>query len=469
MDFAAVVIFLILYFVRFHDWVPGMGGLNVVKPAILLCIIGLASRPPRAPSWGWMKTPHEWVIAAYLIYCIYVDPEPYDTFWNILPLAGFYFLTLQTLHTEQRLARFFLWWGLCVVFMCGIGVLTVGGFDLTAARDLIERNVGRLCLNTSLLDNPNAMGHTAVTAYALIYMTMVFRRPLLVRFLALPLLGIVTACVIYTESKGAYLSGAAVIASTLLLGRKWWVQILVAFLLVVGGSVVVSMLPRMVNREALRADEGVMGRLLAFEAARTAYQTGPTGWKRFIATIEWEGDKSLKATHSSIVQVGADLGPIGLFLYLSALCCAGRTVLRYRTDSDDLERSRRIIFALMVGYFVSGWMINRSYHAEYFLMIAAATAYHKLALERLRGQETAEEVEPDSEAGGPETEGALTVPAPAIVAQPVLDHGGGMAVRESAIAKARRFWNRYGLIDFGLGYGALAGTVWIWSYIIDNL
>ena len=57
MEYAAAILFLILYFVRLHDWVPMLSGLNVIKPVIGLSILGLLTRPPRVPKWGWMKTP----------------------------------------------------------------------------------------------------------------------------------------------------------------------------------------------------------------------------------------------------------------------------------------------------------------------------------------------------------------------------------------------------------------------------
>ncbi len=68
MEFTAVILFLILYFVRMHDWIPMLAGLNVIKPVIALGLLGLLTRDKRVPAWGVMKTPHEWVMVAYLIY-----------------------------------------------------------------------------------------------------------------------------------------------------------------------------------------------------------------------------------------------------------------------------------------------------------------------------------------------------------------------------------------------------------------
>ncbi|MBX7208040.1 MAG: hypothetical protein K1X78_07010 [Verrucomicrobiaceae bacterium] len=473
MDYFAAILFLFLYFVRLHDWVPYLSGLNVVKPAMILGGFGLLTRQRRTPGWKFMGTPHEWVLVAYLGFAVWMDLDWYGTFQDVFPLASFYFLTAYALNTEAKLAGFFNWWGFCVVFMGVVGALTVVGIDLTNAKDLIVAENGRLALNTYQMDNPNALGHTAVTGLVLIYMLLVFRRDVATRFLAIPLIMMVGLCVVSTQSKGAYLSGIAGLAGALLVGRKLWMQILVGCLLAGTLYIASSMLPRMVDRDQLRHDEGVMGRLLAFEAARTAYQTQPAGWKHFVATIKWQGQDETKATHSSYVQVGADLGPKGMFLYLSLLCCAFRSVITLRTDSDDLERCRRLIFALMVGLAVSGWMITRPYHAEYFLLAGAATAYHRLAVEHLKGivpefgvvEKMPEPDVPAAEDGKPvalapqpeaEAQGAPVTPA-----SPEPDAGEPQP--------ARKFWTRYGFVDVATGYLALNFVVWFWDYIIENL
>jgi len=462
MEFTAVVIFLVFYFVHPQDWVSFLAGLNIIKPVIFLGFVGLLQREVRKPKWGWMRTPHEWLMVVYLLHGIWIDPDWWDTIEAMLPLASFYFLTSQALTDETRLDKFFTWWAGCIAFMCVIGVLTVMGVDITGARELIDGQIGRLCLNSWLLDNPNALGHTAVTAFPLIYFAMIFRRDIGPRLLAIPLLIVVAECVIATESKGAYIAGAAAIGAALVVGRTFLVQISVAALLFIAGSLASNMLPRMADPEAMRLDEGVMGRALAFEAGRTAYETAPYGWNRFVANIKWEGEEVSKSTHSSIVQVGADQGPVGLFLYLSILGLAARSLLTLKTDSDDLERCRRLLFALIVGYFASGWMINRSYHTEFFLLAGAVTAFHKLAHERIRKDaglvpETTSDDENEEDAQ--ETLPTLSLSIP--------DESGAMLIEQrEAPSTLSKLWNRYGVADFLIGYALFAFSLWLWDYLI---
>jgi hypothetical protein len=48
-----------------------------------------------------------------------------------------------------------------------------------------------------------------------------------------------------------------------------------------------------------------------------------------------------------------------------------------RPPSEADDRSRRVLVVLLFGYIVSGWMIDRSYHLEYFLMAGAIGALHR--------------------------------------------------------------------------------------------
>lgn len=461
MDFLAAILFLILYFVRPQEWVPAIEGLNVIKAVIALGVLGLMSREKRLPRWKWMSTPHEWVMVAYLAHGLWVDPDWIETSSAVFTMAAFFFLTSQTLTDPQKLVKFFTWWMACVVFMCLVGVAVDFGVDLTGARELIDGQLGRLCLNTSLLDNPNALGHTAATGIPLIYLMLIFRRDVGMRLMALPLMLIVGMCIVATQSKGAYISSAAGTFAGILVGRSMLIQISMGTLLAVGGSMASSALPRMADRTAMQFDEGIMGRALAFIAARSAYEFIPCGWSRFIATIQWQGETVEKATHSSFVQVGADQGPVGLFLFVGVLVCGARATLTLRTESDDLERCRRLLFALIVGYFVSGWMINRSYHAEFFLLAGAIVAFHKLAREQLAKQAGVELNDEGEPVKGDEPVPVFAVSAAEAGAAPAV------VVRKEEGNVMRRVWMRLGVLDAVIVYGVFNFVLWLWDYLID--
>ena len=113
MEFTAVILLLTLYYLRPQDWVPGLSGLNVVKPVMILGIIGLMTRRRRSPGdvkWPYMGTPHEWVIVVYAAYVLLTTPVFDFTAGDLLPKVLAFFLTLHSLTSEKRLDDFLRWW-----------------------------------------------------------------------------------------------------------------------------------------------------------------------------------------------------------------------------------------------------------------------------------------------------------------------------------------------------------------------
>ena len=149
--------------------------------------------------------------------------------------------------------------------------------------------------------------------------------------------------------------------------------------------------------------------------------------------------------------MGADLGINGLFCYLFPLWLASRSLLAatQRTrDQTDRERCRRAALLLVIAYVMSGWMINREYHTEYFLILAVAAAIHRLNV--------AEELE---------------VRRTLRAATPAMEAGAGFL--ETATARAvlagKGLWNRVTALDFGVAAALTWSVLAIWDYVLKNL
>ena len=214
----------------------------------------------------------------------------------------------------------------------------------------------------------------------------------------------------------------------------------------------------------LRADEGVVGRLMAWDMAREVTRTSPTGegYMGFHANIKWEGRMIPKATHSAYVQVGGDLGLPGLLLYLSALCCGLRTMMVYYGVSPAMDRMRGALFALLAGYLASGWMINRSYHLEFFLILGAIAAYQRLCVNAIALMPAVEQADA--------TPRPLKAPAPQLrwLRKRVLVK----PAEQPDVDKLKRrfgYWRRYGLLDLGLAFMSFQVVLYVWDYVLTNL
>ena len=464
MEYRAIILLLTLYFIRPQDWVPGMAGWNVAKPVMLLAIMGMMSRNRKSllnAPWPFMATPHEWIMAVYTIYILFTTPELGATVSDLMPKVLAFYLALHSLTSEQRLHNFVKWWRWSLIAVAVMGASTLIGVDFTGSQAATDQNQGRLSLHHWMLDNANALGHTLITLLPLLYFGVVKDRSISRGLAAVFPAALACLCLWSTQSKGAYLVGAGLLVFSVLLGRPWWLKISILALALGVGGTALSYLPRMNEMGNWRADEGVVGRLMAWEMARNVTHTTVTGegYRAFNATIKWEGKLIPKATHSAYVQVGGDLGIPGLMLYLSVLCCGLRTMLAFHGVSRELDRLRGALFSLLLGYMASGWMINRSYHLEFFLIMAGIAAYQRLCV-RAAGLETP--AVPLAAAASRDGVGLLAWSRKrAATAAPVRN--------VKTLAQRLSGWRRYGLLDAGLAFVSLQAVVSIWDYILSNL
>ena len=387
MEYRLALFFLFLYYIRPQDWMAGWAGFNIVKPLMLAWVAALFTSRTRSPLPGLLRTPHDWCLLAYYAYIVWNAPDTRAALMGFLPLAVFYALTVQSLVSWERIAGYLKMWN---IMLLGVGALAVGslyGIDLTGAQDMTTKNAGRLAIGTWLHNNPNSLAHTVIVAIPLSYLAWFWKGGAAGRLLAFPAAAALAfLCAYHASSKGAYLVAGGLIVLLFVIGRPLGVKLLALAAAGTVGISALSFLPRMSGMSNLSSNEGVQGRLMAWEVAKTVFDSSPTGvgWKQFVPWVSWEGETFVKATHSSYVQIGADLGMYGLFLYVAGLWLSLRGLIFTAprlTRSDRIrEFSRRSALILLIAYSVSNWMINREYHTEYFLMIAVASSLHRLCL-----------------------------------------------------------------------------------------
>lgn len=462
MEFFLAIFFLCFYYIRPQDWFPGLEGVNVVQPIIGIWLIALMlfrSRPSPLP--GLLRTPHDWVMLVYLLYIVvFAGASPMAA----IPMFSFYFLTVQSLNTWPRLLKYLKAWTWALVVVASFGVAFVFGIDITGADELFVNTLGRLAIGTWIHNNPNSLGHSVVVIIPLAYMLFFWKGTSNSRLMLYPIMALLSFyCAWETQSKGSYVVGGILCLLIITIGKPKKVQIFVVALAFIAGGSALSFLPRMAEMNDLRADEGVQGRLLAWEQAREASKKGPlgAGWNQFIAYIPWqEGNRTEiveKATHSSYVQVAADLGWLGLTIYLAALWSVGRLVIHGQFEGVTRERTRRALIVLLLSTVLSGWMINREYHTEYFLMIAVAGSMSRLL--RKDQEDLASQASPETMADRkgrdfPEVEG----------------DGYSVAARRSEVVGNQAFvWKRFSFRDGAVSVFLTFATFWFWDYLMKNI
>jgi hypothetical protein len=476
MALIASIIFLFLYYIRPQDWIPGMAGFNIIRPMVALWLVALFSERHRTEPRRLFVTPHDWLMLIYLGYVVWNAPSANEGFTGFFPLVVFYALTVRSLDNWEDLLTYLKGWNAMLLGIAVIALASLYGFDFTHAAELTAQNKGRLCIGTWLHDNPNALGHSVIVVLPLSYLLYFWRGSLIGRLVIFPAHAALSIfCTYKTESKGAFLVGGALCVLIFVFGRPLIVRLFVLALAATVGISALSMLPRMSEMGNLRADEGVQGRLMAWQEARTAVKNHPAGvgWRQFSALAKWQHEVIEVKTHSSYIQLAADLGIYGLAIYLGGIWAALRSAVsayRLTADTESHERCRRALILLISAYAISGWMINRQYHTEYFLVIALAGVVHRLVLRAHEEQEG----EPESLISEPEERMPEPLPMMSGVrlvqgqVMPQLEqlHDTGGASDED---RTPRLWRQLGLLDVGVCAGLTWSVLYIWDYVLKNL
>jgi hypothetical protein len=382
MDFASLILFLVLYYIRPHEWIGIVADLRPVTLTMAVALIAMFTRH-RGLTWrDLFKTPHDYVVLIYCAWIVLTSPDISTTFSSVYPLYIFYVVTVQALSNINRIRSFLTWWAIMIFMLAAMAVLSQYGFDPTGANDITQGKMkGRLILNTWLFNNPNALGHSVVPGVLMFYFLFIWKRPIFVRIGALPLFAVPLYCIYLTFSKGAFLAGFATAVAALTFGRPRVAQGLIILAAFTTGWAGIKSLPRMQELESAQSDQAIQGRLAAFNFGLSKVKSAWTGigHEQFVHQMTRETGIR-KASHSSYVQIGTELGKPGLFLFLGIFYCCLRTLLTAQTRTTEEERARRILFTLVISFLISSWMVDFAYRATYFLFAGAVAALHRLLL-----------------------------------------------------------------------------------------
>ncbi len=383
MDFVSIALFTILLYVRPQEI---FGFLEALRPAFVVMAMGFVAllvRPGGLNPKTILRTPHDWLMAAYFLWIIFTNEAEYETWKKIYPFVGFYFISVQALTSVERIYQLLYVLLGCIMFIAIMALAQLIGIDPVGSAGVTEGSNGRLVFNTGLFNNANALGHSVIVAIPLTYFLMVWKREIFVKEVAIPMFGIALWCVYLTESKGSFISGFGAVLATLTFGRPKWIQAIILTLALTVGWGAMAALPRFGELQASKAskDEAIQGRVRAFVFGRWATDTLQygVGYGNFVdAMARKEGEEAAIASHSSYNQISAELGKGGLFLFVGLMYVAMRTLVQAKTANVQEERIRRAMFCLVLGYGVSSWMIDFGFRALFFLMIAMVGAFHRM-------------------------------------------------------------------------------------------
>ena len=476
MDFFSIILFLALYYVRPQEWIPGAGALQLLRVSVAMAIISLLTRD-RGLRWrDFFRTPYDWFMAAYFFWMVFAATDPGRVFGLMYNIFIFYWVTVITLDSIERIQKFLNWWAIFISVMATIALLNEWGIlNVNDSYDMTHGMMkDRLTLNLGIFNNPNALGHSIVPAAVMLYFIGVWGRPIFARMLTPLAMAMPIYCIFLTYSKGAFLTGFATLVTALSFKRPKYVQVAILIVSATVGWVAVQNLPRMGELSSSKTDQAIQGRVKAFKFGYEKMQSEfyglgyPNFHDRFYQRFHFR-----KSPHSSYVCIGAELGKVGLFMFLSMLYFCFRTLLIAKTTTDAEERVRRILFVLLISYVVSSWMIAWHNRVIYWLMIAACGAFHRLMLDKNKNPVELQPATAEVMSAPLLGFGALqpaTVGHGGIVTQITLPPAATTTeVATTTTTDVGIKWNRLRWYDWLNMYLILQAVIWFWHYMMQHM
>ena len=386
--------FLWLYFMKPHEWMPLLLMFKPVQLSTLIGLVMIYNRYGGIKKSMLIRTPHDKWMWSYLFYICYTSGRFMDVFHRLKPVFLFYLVIICSISNWRELEKWLAFWISILLACCAMALLSLVGFDPAGGADITRGYMkGRLIFNISIMNNPNALGHTVVPSIPLVYYMWMWKRPIFVKIPAAFLIILPALTVWNTQSKGSYLAGSFTLLVGGLYKRHWILQVAVIMFASGSGMYLLNKLPRM--NELDKDEGGIQGRELAFSygyycVTQKAPWTG-VGYKNYYKEMTRDIGKYIDigtgddiyieraiATHGSYVEIGSTLGRIGMFFFFGTIFLNFRVLVMAKPKTVQQERCLRVLFILVLSWCVSAAVIDWAFNSPFFFLAAGCSVFHRL-------------------------------------------------------------------------------------------
>src|SRR5262245_2274354 len=122
MDFVAITMFLVLYYVRPHEWMTMARSLRFVAFTMVFAMVATLLRERKFSLSDLLKTPHDWLMLLYFLWIVGSNDNKYDTMSSVYNVFLYYLVTVQALYRMERIQRFLNWWTVMILAVAAIAV-----------------------------------------------------------------------------------------------------------------------------------------------------------------------------------------------------------------------------------------------------------------------------------------------------------------------------------------------------------
>lgn len=412
-----VLLFLVVYFARPEDWIPGLHLLHPAKVVGIVAILAVAAGIGSMKRKPW---PREFICLTLLLVQMFLA-SLFSSVWRggalgvsrdfayVVPMILVICLAVNTL---PRLRRILFWQAVSIAVIAAVAVVKF--------RQAGGRLEGVLNGNYS---NPNDLALTIVLAIPICLAFLLRAKRGLTKFIWLGCIGVMTYAVVLTASRAGILAfGLAIVVCLWQFSIKGRYRYL---LIVFGGLAVLALVT---SGSTLKTRfEAIFNPAEGGAAWGSAQQRNMLLKKSIVVTLEHPifglgpGNFTVASgvwhvTHNTYTQISSETGLPGFFLYMMILWCAWDNLRRIRRltrgrNYAEIGLFTTAILASFAAFLVGSFFASEGYQYFTYFLVAYTTALYQIAKEARQSESVASDaVAPVSNQGAPTEDPYSTIP-----------------------------------------------------------
>jgi len=376
MSFFSFILYLICVFIRPQEWVPAVLGWRLVDifgiTTIVLLLLESAGKPEgkrlvKAPQSGLMIGFFLAILMSHVAHHYFGGLV--NSFNIFLPTFILFFAILNAINTEGKL-KFTVWFIILVMFVLvfqgmyqmkyGIGwagqPITPQGED--------EVSLGRINW-VGIFNDPNDLALTFVIAVGFLLPFIFSRVNFIVRLINVAILGGLGYGIYLTNSRGGQLALLATVFFFFV--RKTKKFLIGGILGGLGAAVILTFGPSRMGTLS-GAEESAANRMDLWWEGIQMLKSNPifgVGYGMF-------ADELPQTAHNSFVLAAADLGLVGLFLWMALIYVSMKGLFSVQNNNKELANYALGIQSALVGFCAAAFFLSRTYVILPYMLFAMA-------------------------------------------------------------------------------------------------
>lgn len=383
-----IVSIILVYIGRIQELFPFLDNLHIGKFVVILGLLLLASVPKVSRNGISVFPPLVKILLLLIFFMIASIPfgvhptYSFDSFLDFSKTLVLLYILLKAVNTVKELALVF--WGVALT-------LFVLGFKTV----MLER-VGRLAVSSTY--DPNDLAFVMVSLLPIVYFLAKEEKTMAKRLFLYATLALSVMTVILTVSRGGFI-GFLVISVAILKKESVSIKKSIVPLAIIAGMFIWfapqeywdRMYTTFDNSDYNYSNQTGGGRMEVWKRGLTIMKENPVlgvGFNCFAVAegLSHGGLGKWSTAHNSFVQVGAELGVIGLFLFSKLIFESVRSirVLREEVKNKNIisgclpDSYMSAIEISFYGYLAAGFFLSQGYSTILYILVSLTAICQKI-------------------------------------------------------------------------------------------